>query len=193
MHALSTSSIFEILKFNRTYLRFMVYGRKQANKHIRIHTHFSNAVTLVWGSLRFAPIILPPDSKIHVVSCPLSSLFFPGLSFPVRPHAIRVVLPLFYLWRCLHEKKYQAFSTKPAQLQCLGSRTEELGYVEYKHLVHGYHAAVGKHFEFKRGLKNTVGTYCGSKDRRFIRHWAKSCHAFAMSHLRVLKRTSHAK
>ena len=30
----------------------MVYSRK----HSRIHTHLCNAVTLVWGSLRLAPI-----------------------------------------------------------------------------------------------------------------------------------------
>ena len=54
-------------------------------------------------------------------------------------------------------------------------------------------AAVGELLAYKRGLKNTVGTYYGSKDRRFIGHWAESCHAFAMSHLRVLKRPSHAK
>ena len=37
--------------FKCAYLKFTVYGRK--------HTHnFRNAVTLVWGSLRLAPIIL---------------------------------------------------------------------------------------------------------------------------------------
>ena len=29
-----------------------------ANKQASIHTHVHNAVTLVWGSLRFIPIIL---------------------------------------------------------------------------------------------------------------------------------------
>ena len=37
--------------------------------------------------------------------------------------------------------------------------------------IHGYHAAVGKLAACKREWKNTVGTYCGSKDRQFIRHW----------------------
>ena len=32
----------------------MVYGHKQINRH----THVCNAVPLVWGSLRLAPIIL---------------------------------------------------------------------------------------------------------------------------------------
>ena len=35
----------------------MVYGRKQASKQANIHTHVSNAVPLVWGSLRLAPNI----------------------------------------------------------------------------------------------------------------------------------------
>ena len=34
------------------HLKFTVYGRKQAS----IHTHVRNTVTLVWGSLRLAPI-----------------------------------------------------------------------------------------------------------------------------------------
>ena len=42
-----------ILKFNHTHLKFTVYGTsKQAN----IHMHVRNAVPLVWGSLRLAPI-----------------------------------------------------------------------------------------------------------------------------------------
>ena len=46
------SSVFVILKFNHAHLKFTVYGHKQAN----IHTHVRNAVPLVWGSLRLAPI-----------------------------------------------------------------------------------------------------------------------------------------
>ena len=36
---------------------FKIYGIwPQASKQARIHTHFRNAVPLVWGSLRLAPI-----------------------------------------------------------------------------------------------------------------------------------------
>ena len=47
----------------------------------------------------------------------------------------------------------------------------------------------------KREPNNAVGTYCGSKDRRFIGHWAKSFRAFAMSSsdMLVSKRPSRAK
>ena len=52
--------IFVILKFKRAHLKFSVYGRKQTDRqtdrHTYIHTHMCNAVTLVWGSLRLAPI-----------------------------------------------------------------------------------------------------------------------------------------
>ena len=34
----------------------MVYGRKHASKQANIHTHMCNAVPLVWGLLRLAPI-----------------------------------------------------------------------------------------------------------------------------------------
>ena len=59
------TSIFVILKFKRAHLKFLVYGRKQTDRqtdrhtyiHTYIHTHVRNAVTLVWGSLRLAPII----------------------------------------------------------------------------------------------------------------------------------------
>ena len=38
---------------------FKIYGiRPQASKQARIHTHFRNAVPLVWGSLRLAPIMM---------------------------------------------------------------------------------------------------------------------------------------
>ena len=41
------------------HLKFSVSGRsKQASKHTSIHTHVCNEVTLVWGSLRLAPIKL---------------------------------------------------------------------------------------------------------------------------------------
>jgi len=33
-----------------------VYGRKQVNKQPSMHTHVRNAVTLVWRSLRLAPM-----------------------------------------------------------------------------------------------------------------------------------------
>ena len=39
-------------KYLNVHLKFTVYGRK----HGRIHTHVRNAVPLVWGSLRLAPI-----------------------------------------------------------------------------------------------------------------------------------------
>ena len=45
-----TFSLREILKC--AHLKFTVYGRKQTNKHV------CNAVTLVWGSLRVAPMRL---------------------------------------------------------------------------------------------------------------------------------------
>ena len=38
MQALSRRSIFVILIFNRTYLKFTVYGRKQASKHTLPHS-----------------------------------------------------------------------------------------------------------------------------------------------------------
>ena len=38
--------------------KFSVYGHKQTSKQADIHTHVRNAVTLVWGSLRLAPIRL---------------------------------------------------------------------------------------------------------------------------------------
>ena len=45
-----TKGLHEIFKY--THLKFTVYGRK----HTYIHTTSANAVTLVWGSLRLAPI-----------------------------------------------------------------------------------------------------------------------------------------
>ena len=50
------SSIFVILKFTRTHLKFTVYSHNQASKQANMHTHMRNAVPLVWGSLRLAPI-----------------------------------------------------------------------------------------------------------------------------------------
>ena len=55
------SSIFVILKFKHTRLKFSVYGRKQTDRQtgrqadIHTHVHVRNAVTLVWGLLRLAP------------------------------------------------------------------------------------------------------------------------------------------
>ena len=48
--------------FECAHLKFTVRGRskqtnKQTNKRTSIHTRVHNAVTLVWGSLRLAPII----------------------------------------------------------------------------------------------------------------------------------------
>ena len=48
---LRTFGLHEIFKF--AHLKFTVYGRGQTD----IHTTSANAVTLVWGSLRLAPII----------------------------------------------------------------------------------------------------------------------------------------
>ena len=54
--AIATSSISVILKI-RADLKFSVSGwSKQASKQASIHTHVCNEVTLVWGSLRLAPI-----------------------------------------------------------------------------------------------------------------------------------------
>ena len=40
------------------YFKFTVHGRKQASKQASLHTHVRNAVMLVWGSLRLAPMML---------------------------------------------------------------------------------------------------------------------------------------
>ena len=45
-------------KYLNAHLKFTVYGRKQANKHVDIHTHFRNVVPLMWGLLRLTPIML---------------------------------------------------------------------------------------------------------------------------------------
>ena len=44
---------FNFLEYLNAHLEFMVYGRSTVG---HIHTHLCNAVPLVWGSLRFAPI-----------------------------------------------------------------------------------------------------------------------------------------
>ena len=41
-------------KYLNAHLKFTVYGRKQAR--LVVYTHLRNAVPLVWGSLRLAPI-----------------------------------------------------------------------------------------------------------------------------------------
>ena len=41
----------------------MVQASKQASKQANIHTHVYNVVTLVWGSLRLAPIITNNSDK----------------------------------------------------------------------------------------------------------------------------------
>ena len=57
----------------RAHLKFSVYGRKQTNRQTDLHTHVRNAVTLVWGSLRLAPIKFTPE--YFVIVEPLISLF----------------------------------------------------------------------------------------------------------------------
>ena len=46
--------IYTSIKFNRVHLKFTVYGREQARSVV--YTHQRNAVLLVWGSFRLAPI-----------------------------------------------------------------------------------------------------------------------------------------
>ena len=52
--------------FTCAYLKFTVYGHKQTDRQTDIHTTSANAVTLVWGSLRLAPITLPTYTDIPV-------------------------------------------------------------------------------------------------------------------------------
>ena len=50
---------YDVTTQNKSRKRFTVSGRsKQASKQANIHTHRCNEVTLVWGSLRLAPIML---------------------------------------------------------------------------------------------------------------------------------------
>ena len=58
--------IYTSIKIKMCSFNISVYGRKQTDRqtdrqtyrHTYIHTHMCNAVTLVWGSLRLAPIIV---------------------------------------------------------------------------------------------------------------------------------------
>ena len=54
----------------------LVYGHKhaRASKQANIHTHFCNAVLLVWGSLRLTPIIHCLSYWPHSQTLTLSSL-----------------------------------------------------------------------------------------------------------------------
>ena len=50
--------------------KFLVYGHSQTYIHTYIHTHASsNAVTLVWDSLRLAPITAVWSSKMAHMTC----------------------------------------------------------------------------------------------------------------------------
>ena len=54
-------------KYLNVHLKFTVYGRKQAWSVGRIHTHLHNAVLLVWGSLRLAPLTYLVYSENYLV------------------------------------------------------------------------------------------------------------------------------
>ena len=54
-------------KYLNVHLKFTVYGRKQAWSVGRIHTHLHNAVPLVWGSLRLAPLTYLVYSENYLV------------------------------------------------------------------------------------------------------------------------------
>ena len=62
------------------------------------------------------------------------------------------------------------------------NKTTHVNGVQTACCVRGYHEAVGELHTCEREVANTVGTCCGSKDRRLIWQWAESCHAFAMNH-----------
>ena len=53
LHSGSFIDLREIFKC--AHLKFTVYGHKQTNTYVRIHTQVSNAVSLVWVSLRLVP------------------------------------------------------------------------------------------------------------------------------------------
>ena len=61
--------------------------------------------------------------------------------------------------------------------------------------IHGYHTAFGKLLTCEREVKNAIGTYCGSKDRRFLGHWGLSRKLSHVCHEppAVSKRLSHTK
>ena len=54
LYRLFAHGLHEIFKCD--HLKFTVCGHKQASKQTYIHTTSVNAVTLVWGSLRLAPM-----------------------------------------------------------------------------------------------------------------------------------------
>ena len=58
LHRLSIRGHSVLVKYLNVLIENFWYmaARKQASKQASIHTHVSNAVTLVWGSLRLAPI-----------------------------------------------------------------------------------------------------------------------------------------
>ena len=54
--------MYDVTAQNKSRKWFTVSGRsKQASKQAYIHMHGCNEVTLVWGSLRLAPIIMPKN------------------------------------------------------------------------------------------------------------------------------------
>ena len=60
-------------KYLNAHLKFTVYGHKQAHTYVNTlpQTHFRNAVPLVWGSFRLAPIMLDQGLSSTRVWCNL--------------------------------------------------------------------------------------------------------------------------
>ena len=67
---------------------------KQASKHVHTLTHFRNAVPLVWGSLRLAPIIqiitlgTPSLASRFITSFDYKSTFKPSQLYLGNEHAV---------------------------------------------------------------------------------------------------------
>ena len=88
---------------------------------------------------------------------------------------------------------WKYFSTFPGLV--IWSKTIHTPGVKTACCIHGYHTAFGKLLTCEREVRNAIGTYCGSKDRRFLGHWGLSRKLSHVCHEppAVSKRLSHTK
>ena len=99
-----------------------------------------------------------PRQPVTCSKLPVIFALFPVLSLRVHPHAIKVILSLFYFGQCSRGEKYQALSACTTLMFTFRSvGAWEQGYVKYEQFA----AFV---------VMTQLLAYCGSKDRRFIGH-----------------------
>ena len=157
-----------IQNLNISHIRYLSYSNGFCSTILSFSLSHKKNLTHIWITVEFWLLNINEMITLHTFDH--SEYYHRSGNFRVVKFSCFIFRAKFFLWSTIPMKIFWRYVPRLSDLEwdyaCHNSKKHG---IQTTCCVRGYHPAVGElHL-----LKNIVGTYCGSKDRQLIGHWAE--------------------